>query len=95
VADGPDSRLNLNFDDPDILVLCLVLTLTRAVSKEHDDGRSASRIIHSSTMDHGHSVPNVTIYLPPGVELPEGIPLAAVAYLQSHFIDFYGPMVFG
>lgn len=46
-------------------------------------------------MDRGHSAPNVTIHLPPGVELPEGIPVAAVAYLQSHFTDFYGPMVFG
>jgi len=46
-------------------------------------------------MDQGQLAANVTIYLPPGVELPEGVPLAAVAYLQSHFIDFYGPMVFG
>jgi hypothetical protein len=95
VAYEPDSRLNLNFDDPDILVLCLVLALTRGVSIEHDDGVSASTLNLSSTMEHDHSAPNVTIYLPPGVELPEGIPLAAVAYLQSHFIDFYGPMVFG
>jgi len=38
---------------------------------------------------------NTTISLPPGVEVPPGIPVAAVAYLQAHLMDVYGPMVFG
>jgi hypothetical protein len=50
-------------------------------------------------MDHqqGYAVhhSNITITLPPGVELPEGIPIAAVAYVQAHLVDVYGPMVFG
>ena len=46
-------------------------------------------------MEQLQAKPNITIYLPPGVDLPEGIPLAAVAYVQSHFVDVYGPMIFG
>jgi hypothetical protein len=43
----------------------------------------------------GYVEQNVTISLPPGVELPGDIPLAHLAYLQSHLMDHYGPMVFG
>lgn len=48
-------------------------------------------------MEHDYAVhnPNITINLPPGVTLPEGVPIAAVAYVQSHLVDVYGPMVFG
>jgi len=42
VAYEPDSRLNLNLQDPDILVLCLVLAryslIVEGISIECDDG---------------------------------------------------------
>jgi hypothetical protein len=47
-------------------------------------------------MEHEYAAyGNLTISLPPGVEIPPGIPPAAVAYLQAHVVDVYGPMVFG
>ena len=42
MAYEPESRLNLNFDDPDILVLCLVLARyslkPEGIGIERDDG---------------------------------------------------------